>query len=81
MNHNTIFIVIGTKENVYQDKIGENFVEHPSKEIVKVFSKKEEAEKFIANRRLKKPERLSFGDTSYYKGGFLELEYEEHYIE
>jgi hypothetical protein len=29
---------------------------------------------------LKKPERRSYGDTSFYKGGYYELEVEEHEV-
>jgi len=76
-----VYIVIGTTEGVYQDEIGGNFVAHPDKEIVSVFAKQEDAENFVKNRKLKKPEKRSFGDTSHYKGGYYELEIEDHEVE
>jgi hypothetical protein len=75
-----VYIVIGTTEGVYQDEIGGPFLPHPDKEIVEVFSKQEDAENFVKNRKLKKPERGSYGDTSFYKGGYYELEVEEHEV-
>ena len=44
-----LYIVIGERENVYQDEIGGPFLPHPSKEIVSVFSTLEKAEKFITS--------------------------------
>ena len=63
-----IFIVIGTKENVYQDTIGGEFKPHPDKEIVEVFYDKDEAENFVQKSKLTKPKRERYGDTSYYRG-------------
>lgn len=70
----TIYIVLGERENVYQDKIGEGFIPHPEKEVVKAFESYEEANQFILSQRLPKPKTKHFGDTSYYKGGFLDME-------
>lgn len=75
-----VYIVIGTRENVHQDTIGGEFVAHPDKEIVEVFRTQEDAENFVKNRKLKKPERRSFGDTSFYRGGYYELEIEDHEV-
>lgn len=75
-----VYIVVGVRENVYQDRIGGDFSAHPSKEIVQVFCKEQDAKDFIESNRLAKPKRVSYGDTSYYKTGHLELEIEEHYI-
>lgn len=75
-----VYIVIGTTESVYQDEIGGPFLPHPDKEIVEVFSNREDAENFVKNSKLKKPERRSYGDTSFYKGGYYELEIEDHEV-
>jgi len=75
-----VYIVIGTTEGVRQDEIGGAWTAHPDKEIVEVFAKQEDAENFVKNRKLKKPERRSFGDTSHYKGGYYELEIEDHEV-
>lgn len=78
---NKVYVVVGTTENVYQDEIGGEFLPHPSKEIVRIFKKEQDAEDFIKNSKLKNPERKSYGDTSYYKGGYYELESETHTVE
>lgn len=75
-----IFIVIGTKENVYQDTIGGQFEPHPDKEIVKVFYDKDEAENFVQKSKLIKPKREPYGDTSYYRGGYIDMEIENHTV-
>lgn len=70
----SIYIVLGEREGVYQDKIGEAFITHPYKEVVKAFESYEEANKFILSQRLKKPKKMPHGDTSYYKNGFYDME-------
>jgi hypothetical protein len=71
-----VYVVLGTKENVYQDEIGGHFVPHPDKEVVKVFSSQESAENFIRNNKLNRPKKERYGDASYYKGGYCEMEIE-----
>lgn len=72
----TVYIVIGEKENVYQDEIDGPFVSHPDKEIVAVFSDGESARKFVTDNKLTKGKRERYGDTSYYKNGYYDLEIE-----
>jgi len=76
-----VYIVLGAKENVYQDSIGTEFVAHPDKEIVEVFRTQRDAENFVRNRKLKKPEKISYGDTSFYKGGYYEMEIEDYEVQ
>jgi len=76
-----IFIVIGIIENVYEEIIGGPSFKHSNRHVVKVFRSKENAKKFIEKSKLKKPKKEPFGDTSYYKGGYCDLEIESHYIE
>jgi hypothetical protein len=76
-----VFIIIGTKENVYQDIIGGDFTPHPDKEIVRVFSSVDRARQFVANSKLVKPTRKGYGDTSYYRGGYYDMEIESHIID
>lgn len=71
-----VYIVIGESECVYQDKIGGPFTEHPTKEIVTGFFKEKDAKNYIKNCKLKQPKHQSYGDTSYYKGGYFSMEYE-----
>jgi len=71
-----VYIVIGVKENVYQDKIGGPFISHKNKELICGFKTEEECIEYIKNQRLNKPKKQRFGDTSYYKNGYLEMEYE-----
>jgi hypothetical protein len=73
-----VYIVIGVKENVYQDTIGGPFTEHPDKEIVEIFLSEDDVKEFIASQELKKPKRVSYGDTLYYRGGYFDLYYEKH---
>ena len=75
-----VYIVIGTKENVYQETVGGEFLPHPDKEIVRVFSSGEQARQFVATSKLAKPTRKSYGDTSYYRGGYYDMEIENHII-
>jgi hypothetical protein len=71
-----IYIVIGTKENVWQDKIGGDFTEHPITEIVAAFYDEEDAYKEIKRRKLKKQVHQSYGDSYWYKGGYSEMNIE-----
>jgi len=76
-----VYVVIGTRENVYQERIGGEFAAHPDKEIVKIFSNEIAANDFVKNCKLKQPTRKPYGDTSYYKNGFYDLEIETHTVE
>lgn len=76
-----VYVVVGTIENVYQEIIGGPFEAHPKKEIVRIFKDESAAENFVKNSQLKCPRKHSYGDTSYYKGGYYELEVETHEVE
>lgn len=76
-----IYIVIGTKENVFQDTVGGEFMPHPDKEIVKVFSNVDNAREFVDNSKLAKPFRKTYGDTVYYENGYYDMEIESHSVE
>ncbi len=76
-----VYIVIGTRENVYQDEIGGPFVSHPDKEIVRVFLNDDNARKFVADNKLSKGKRERYGDTSYYRNGYYDLEVEGWEVE
>jgi len=71
-----VYIVMGEIEGVYQDEIGGPFVSHPRKEIVKVFANKQTAEYFVENCKLSKPKKERYGDTSYYKFGYYDMDVE-----
>ena len=77
----TVYIVIGEKENVYQDTIGGEFLSHPDKEIVRVFSSPDDARKFVSDNKLAKVKRERYGDTSYYRNGYYDLEIESWEVE
>jgi hypothetical protein len=77
----TVYIVIGTRENVYQDEIDGPFVSHPDKEIVSVFSNADNANKYVADNKLSKGKRERYGDTSYYRNGYYDLEIESWEVE
>lgn len=76
-----VFIIIGTRENVYQEIIGEGFIPHPDKEIVRVFFDENKAINFVENAKLAKPKKERYGDTSYYKGGYISMEIENRVVE
>jgi hypothetical protein len=76
-----VYIVIGTKENVFQDEIGGPFLPHPDKEIVQVFSDYANALKFVSNNKLAKGKRERYGDTSYYRNGYYDMEIESWEVE
>ena len=75
-----LFVVIGTRENVYQDQIGGPFLSHPEKEIVAIFKTEEYAKLFISNNKLKKQKKSSYSDTENYKTGHESMNIEEHYL-
>ena len=77
----TIYIVIGERENVYQDEIGGPFLPHSDKEIVKVFSDGESARKFVSDSKLTKGKRQPYGDTVYYRNGYYDMEIESWEVE
>jgi len=75
-----VYIVMGEIEGVYQDEIGGPFVSHPRKEIVRVFSDKEAAENWVKTCKLSKPRKDSYGDTSYYRFGYYNMDVESHEV-
>jgi hypothetical protein len=77
----TAYIIVGTTENVYQDKIGEPFESHYDKEIVCGFLDYEKAKQFIVDSRLDKPKKKTYSGFQYYKGGYYEMECETVEIE
>ena len=72
----TVYIVIGEKQNVYQDEVGGDFVPHQDKEIVAVFSDRESATNFVTDNKLAKSSQNRYGDISYYRNGYYDLEIE-----
>ena len=76
-----VYIVLGEVEGVYQDEIGGPFIPHPRKEIVRVFSSRETAENWVRNCKLSKPRKDSYGDTSYYRFGYYDMEIESREVE
>ena len=77
----TAYIVVGEIEGVYQDEICGPFVSHPRKEIVRVFSSRETAENWVRDCKLYKPQKDSYGDTSYYRFGYYDMEIESWEVE
>jgi len=76
-----LYIVIGTTEEVYQEKIGEPFASSFDKTIVEIFTDEQLAKAFIEKNRLKKPQKQTYSGTKYFKNGYYDLEIEEHYVE
>ncbi len=68
------YIIIGTRQNVSQDEIGGPFVPHPEKEVVIGFFNIKDAENYIIKNKLEKPRKSSYSDTSYYNGGYYDMD-------
>jgi hypothetical protein len=49
------YLLIGIKNEVYQEKIGEAFLDHYDEELIATFDTREEAEQYIELSRLKTP--------------------------
>lgn len=77
---NKIYILIGETEEIGQSEIGGPFESSFCKEIIDIYAKKSDAEKFIKSNALKKPIKKSFCGTKYYKTGHYSITIEEHYI-
>jgi hypothetical protein len=77
----TAYIIVGMKENVYQDNIGEPIEPNYDKEIVCGFFDLEKAKQYITDSRLDKPIKKSYSGNQYYKGGYYEMDYETVEIE
>lgn len=58
-----MFLLIGEKGDLYQEKVGGSFVEHPTEEIVAKFSTEVKAKEYVRKSRLKNPHRRSFSGT------------------
>jgi len=76
-----MFEVIGVRNSVYQEKIGEPFLDHYSEETVATFDYEKDAEKFIRKSKLKKPWRQTFGSIITFKKETLLRDYEDAYVQ
>ena len=63
--------IIGTSNDVYQDKIGEPYLDHYAEEVIATFDTKEMAEDYIKKSRLKQPKRRSFASTIMFRSKSL----------
>jgi hypothetical protein len=77
----SMYVLIGTRNDVYQDKIGEPFEDHYTEEQVALFTSEKEAKEYIEKARLKHPKRQSFGDTITFKRNSLLMGYEYAHVE
>ena len=51
-----------------------------STEIDSVFLTQEDAVSYIENMKLKKPKKLSFSGTQYYRKGYYDMTWEKHVV-
>lgn len=61
------FNLIGVYNDVYQEKIGERFLDHYSEKIVATFSSAKLAKAYIKNSKLKQPKRETYGPDKVFK--------------
>ena len=73
--------IIGVDNEVYQEKIGEAFLDHYSERIVATFDSEEAARSYVKKAKLKHPKRRSFGSTVTFRTDSLLRHYESAYIE
>jgi hypothetical protein len=73
----TIYVVLGTREEVGQSVYNGPFESSFHKECVIAFSTREKAENYIASQKLVKPKKESFfSGTAYYRNDYYNLEIE-----
>ena len=75
-----VYVIIGEREELYQELYDEDFRSHITTEIVAIYKSKSDAEFFISKNKLKTPKRESFSGTSNYKTGHKYLKIEEHTV-
>lgn len=78
----TVYIVIGTRQEVSQKYIGGSFEASYHKKMIMGFKSMELALKYIESKKLKTPiKNGSFSGTSYYKDGYYDMDVETVEIE
>ena len=76
-----MFVIIGTKNEVYQEIIGESFLDHYEDEVVATFDNEKDAKTYIRESKLKTPIRESFSAQITFKKGSLLRDYEDARVE
>jgi hypothetical protein len=73
-----MFALVAHKNDISQEKIGGNFLDHYSSEIVALFDKEKDAKEYIKRAKLKNPRfgRVFEDDRVYKKGSLLHNAYD-----
>lgn len=67
-----LYVVIGIKDNLYQDTVGSSFSKHPSEEHVALFTSEKLAKAWIKKNRINRPKKEFGGETlPFNKKGLL----------
>jgi len=65
------YCIIGTINEVYQEKIGESFLDHYEDVVIATFNDDKAAKKYIEDSRLMQPQRRSFSSMKVFKSKSL----------
>jgi hypothetical protein len=65
------YALIAEYNDVYQEKIGESFLDHHSEEIVALFDDEQDAKNYIKESKLKQPKRQAFSSPIIFKSKSL----------
>ena len=75
------YALYGLNSNNSQDIIGGPWVEHPSKDLIAVFTSFEKASQYVSRSRLKNPKHFTWGNSKVFRNGSLLAVYEDCEIE
>ena len=75
------WVLIGEEDNISQDFIGGNFVEHPTEEVVAYFTSYDKANAYVDKRLLKHPKHESFFGMRIFKNDSSMSIYNRYRIE
>jgi hypothetical protein len=76
-----MWALIGSKPNIYQDRIGEPFEEHRTEETMALFTTKDKAEAYIKKNTLKNPKVESFSGWRRFRRNSLLVNCDQAWVE
>lgn len=75
-----MYAIIGIRNSIYQERIGEPFEDHREEETVALFHNRRDAEKYIAGARLKNPRFERFYGWHTFRKNTLLGSYEDAFV-
>lgn len=76
-----MYVIIGIKNEIYPEEIGETYKDHRSDEKVATFDTHKQAKEYIAKSKLKQPQRRTYASDIMFKKKSLLRNYEQAYID